>query len=213
MKKSLSIQAIIFFFAAAISLMITFYVGSFMANPMQFYWSTFLINVTFIGDSYFSFGLVFFLLFYFNKKKMAEKLFFTTLFTLASVQIIKNICSTQPFQIFFESGIILPETQNIFYPNFISSHTALVFSLALFFTMHIKKLQYTILFFIVAFFVTFTRIAIAQESISAILLGVLPAFGSYFIIKKMNSGYNSNKRYYFKSNKNRKINTQQLLRI
>jgi membrane-associated phospholipid phosphatase len=213
MKKSLSTQAIIFIFATALSLMITFYVGSFMAKPLQFYWSTLLINLTFIGDSYFAFGLVFFLLFYFNQKKMATKLFFTTLFTLVSVQLIKNICSNQPFQIFFEPGIVTHETQNIFYHNFISSHTALAFTLAIFLTMHIKKLAYTILFFIVAFFVTYTRIAIAQESIIAILLGILPAFGSYFIIKKMSNGYASNKRYYFRSSKSRKINTQQLLRV
>ncbi len=212
MKISLSPQATIFIFALVISLTIMFYVGSFIANPFQFYWSTLLINLTFIGDSYFAFGLVFFLLFYFNQKKMAPKLFFTILFTLASVQLIKNICSNQPFQIYFETGIVLPETQNIFYYNFISSHTAIVFTLAVFFSMHLKKLNYIVFFFIIACLVAYTRIVIAQEVVSSILLGLIPAFGSFFIIKRMSSNYDSSSRYYFRGRKSRKINTQHLLR-
>lgn len=208
MKKTLSIQAIIIIIASIIALAITLFVGGLAKGASLFYWNTLLINITFIGDGLFSLGLFFFLLLFFKQKKMAKEFLITTLFTIVLVQFIKNFCSNQPFQFYFESGIVSPETQNIFYHNFISSHTALAFTLAIFFSFQIKKIQYRIVFFIVAFLVTYTRVIIAQESIVAVLLGILPVFGSYLILKKMNSGYFSNKHYFFKENTNREISVQ-----
>lgn len=213
MKKLFSSHSIILLFAMAFALIITIYVGSGSVSPLAFYWNTFLVNISFIGDGLFVVGLFFFLLFYFNQKKLAYQFFLITVFTMLFVQVIKNVFSNQSLQLFFEQGSNATGTENLFFYNFISSHTAIAFTIALFFSLHFKKITYTLLFIAVAILVAYTRIILVGESLLAIVFGLLPAIVSYAMIKKMNSVIFSNKGYFFRGNKFRKINSQSVLEV
>ena len=77
MRKELTYKAIVFSFSLAIifALVITLFVGLSNGQGLNidvnnFYWNTLLINLTFMGDAFFAFGIIFFLLFFFNKKNM-----------------------------------------------------------------------------------------------------------------------------------------------
>jgi membrane-associated phospholipid phosphatase len=215
MKKVLSSQSAILIFATLIAFAITIYVGNFVVDTSTFYWNTLLINITFMGDAFFAFGLVLFLLFFFNKKKLAFNLILTILVTLVFVQIIKNIFNSQSIQFYFESGIIKEEDNISFYRNFISSHTALAFTLAIFFAKHMKKTTATLLLFITAILVSYSRIIIAEESLLALLLGLLPAACSFYLINKFSNKKESNKGYFYKSSRysHSSLNNNSLLQI
>jgi membrane-associated phospholipid phosphatase len=213
MKKIFSSQSIILLFAIAIALIITIYVGSASVSPLAFYWNTILVNISFIGDGLFVVGLFFFLLFYFNQKKMAYRFFLITVFTMLFVQVIKNVFSNQSLRLFFEQGSNTSGTENLFFYNFISSHTAIAFTIAVFFSLHFKKTTYTLLFFVVAFFVAYSRVVLVGESLLAIFFGLLPVSFSFVMLKKMNSINFSNKGYFFNGNKIRKMNRQSTLEV
>jgi membrane-associated phospholipid phosphatase len=213
MKKALSTQYIILFIAAIIALIFTMYIGNFVLNTSTFYWNTFLVNITFMGDAFFAFGVSLFLLFYFNKKKLAINLFITILFTLFLVQVIKNLFGNQPLQLFFESGTSDVEGDSIFYRNFISSHTAIAFTLAIYFAKQVKKIAVHILLFSTAVFVAYTRVIFAEESLIALFFGLLPAISSIFLINKLNLKKESNKGYFYKNNRLKVLNRNPLLQV
>jgi membrane-associated phospholipid phosphatase len=213
MKKTLSYQSIILLLAILLALIITSCVGISSVDPVLFFWNTFWVNITFIGDGFFVVGLFFFLLFYFNKQKMAYKLFFVSVFVMLIVQLLKNIFSNNHLQIFFEVGTYSNNTENLFSHNFISSHTTLAFTLALFFSMEFKKAAYTFMFFVVAILVACSRVVLVGESVFAICLSILPTLLSYTVLKKMNTKGYSNKGYFIRGNKFRKINNQPILEV
>lgn len=212
MKKTLSAQVVILICAASFAIFITAYIGSFTANPFLFYWNTLLVNITFMGDGFFALGLYFFLLFYFRKKELASKLLITLFFTLFIVQLIKNVFSNLPFHIFFETSTNSNELLSLYNYNFISSHTAIAFTLAIFFAMQIKKVGVIILVFLLASFISYSRIVLVGELYVAICFGLIPAFCSYVILKYFNFNSFSNKGY-FRRSKSKKLNMQQQISI
>jgi membrane-associated phospholipid phosphatase len=197
MKKVLSSQFISFFFAGFVALSATFYIGGFGNN--SFYWNTFLVNVTFMGDAFFAFGISLFLLFYFNKKKQALNLALTISFVIVLVQIFKNIFSGHTFELYFEQGVYTENANLILSGNFISSHTAIAFSLAVFFAKQTKKLIVIILLFLTAALVSYSRVLLVDETLLSIIMGLIPAIIAKFLVNALVQKRHSNKIYFLKS--------------
>jgi PAP2 superfamily len=214
MKKAISIQSIILIFATLISLAITIYVGSFSIDTATFYSKALLVNITFMGDAFFAFGIVFFLLFFFNKKSMASKLLIAILISLSITQVIKNIFSGLPLQLFFEEGVLQNPSEALFNENIISSHTAIAFTLASFFVLSTKNIFFKMSSILLAFTVAITRVELAGDSLLALAIGLLPATISLLYLYNMKQKKQTNKHaYYYKSRKENKGSAQQLLRV
>jgi membrane-associated phospholipid phosphatase len=201
MKKVRSAQSIILIFATIITFATTIYIGNFASNVSTFYRNVILVNITFIGDAFFSLGIIFFMLFFFNKKKLASKLLVSTIITLTIVQCIKNILHSNGLQIFFEAGVLQNDGQNYFNQNMISSHTAMAFTLAAFFSMQFKKWYLTIAFFLIASIVAYTRIILVQESILSLLIGAATSVASTIFLYKLNANKIYTNGYFYKTRK------------
>ncbi len=222
MKTSLSSKAILLSFALSvfITVAITFYVG-FSADSrlaavstQNFFINTFLVNITFMGDAFFAFGIIFFLIFFFNKKSIALNLLVAVLISITLTQFIKNIFSGLALQLFFEEGVLQNPREAIFSRNIISSHTAVIFTLAVFFVLQAKNLLIKVMLFAMAFIVAITRMELAGDSLMAIALGLLPASAAVLYLYTIkHKKVVSNNSYYYKSRKERKTGGQQFLRV
>ncbi len=215
MKKSVFIQSIILIFATFIAMAITLYVGSLGVDTSSFYWNTLLVNITFMGDAFFAFGIVFFLLFFFDKKKYALRLLLAVLISLAITQIIKNIFSELPVQLYFEEGV-MQNPKNIFFTNVISSHMGIGLTLASFFILHSKNIFLKIAVIVLAILAGVTRIPLAGDSLLALAVGFFPAIIASFYLYNLQRINVAAKHgaYYYKSKKERKEKTvQQFLRV
>ena len=92
-------------------------------------------NITFMGDSIFAFAVAGILIFLFNKKDAGMRLLLATLITLVITQVVKNIFSGGlPVQLFFEKNAYYFDDALSIPVNVISSHTAIAFTLAAFFS-------------------------------------------------------------------------------
>jgi membrane-associated phospholipid phosphatase len=221
MKKNITLSPLntSFMLAILLAVAITLYIGvssnAFLGFATQnFFWNTFLINITFMGDAFFALGLFFFLLIFLKKKRLSLILLIAVFFCLAITQFIKNIFSGVSPQLFFEAGIVAP-SNNIGSSNIISSHTAIAFTLAIFFAMHIKKMLVKVLLFLLAVSVAISRIILAEESLMALLVGLLPAIVVLYYLyqRKYKSSISSNTSYYYENKKERKSLSQQFLRV
>ncbi len=148
------------------------------------------INITFMGDALFSFALVFFLLFFLNRKDLSLRLLLTLAVSLLLVQFVKNVFSGQPMHLYFEAG----NPGDALYKNLLSSHTAVAFTLAGFFAMYAKNLVLHTSLFIFAFIIAYSRIYFG-ESFFAVAMGLIPAMASLLFAnyikysKRVKSGY------------------------
>lgn len=214
MKKSISIQSTILIFAMFIATTITLYVGSLGAFNSSFYWNTLLVNTTFMGDAFFAFAVVFFLLFFFKKKSYALKLLIAIFISLTITQIIKNIFSGIPVQIYFEGGIMQNQDDVFINKNVISSHVAIAFTLASFFWQHSKSKILKISVIALAIFVGITRISLGGETLLALAIGIFPAtISTLYLFKLMHRKESTKHRaYYYKSRKGRNV-VQQLMGV
>jgi hypothetical protein len=202
MKKALSIQSVILILATLIAIALTIYIGGFGADSSAFYWNCVLINITFIGDAFFAFGLAFFLLFFFNKKSIALKLLIVVLISLTITQVIKNLFSGLQPQLFFEEGVLQNSGETFFNRNVISSHTAIAFTLAGFLVLHTKILFLKIIAFALAIIVALTGMELVGYSLLALSLGLLPATVALIYLYSLKYKREIGKKiYYYKSRK------------
>lgn len=222
MRKELTYKAIVFSFSLAIifALVITLFVGLSNGQGLNidvnnFYWNTLLINLTFMGDAFFAFGIIFFLLFFFNKKKYALKLFIAILISLSIIQIVKNIFSGLPAQFYFEEGVIQNSTEAFFNKNIISSHLAIAFTLASFFMFYSKNIFLKIAVIVLATLVGITRIFLAGDSLLALAVGLLPAIIATIYLYKLKSRKTAAKHaaYYYKTRKETTFGTRIFKRV
>jgi hypothetical protein len=142
-----------------------------------------LVNITFIGDAIFSFGLVFFLFFLFNKKSVAIKLLFSVLLTIFIVQVIKNIVGDgMPVHLYFEKNSYLFESADS-RSNIISSHTAMAFTLLLFFLPLCKRKIQKVILIVTAITIMFSGLTLSNETFFAQIPGVIAALSVAAITK------------------------------
>jgi hypothetical protein len=221
MKNELSIKVIIWSFTVAIfiAVLITFYVGSFnesgfSESPTNFYWNTLLINLTFMGDAFFAFGIVFFLLFFLSKKYIALNFLIAILIVLTLTQAIKNIFSGLPLQLFFEEAVMQNANEVLMSRNIISSHASITFTIAAFFFMYSRKLFLKMGLVLLALIVALTRVTLAGDTLAALALGLIPTIVAMaYVQKAKHKKIHSNRAYFYKSRKERKIVLQRLLRV
>ena len=95
--------------SVAIAIVSTLFIASInthtFTSPLNsFFWNCMFVNITFMGDAFFAFGVVLLLLFFLNKKNLSLRLLFTILVSLLMIQVLKNIFNGLPIQLFFESG-------------------------------------------------------------------------------------------------------------
>lgn len=141
-------------------------------------------NITFMGDSIFAFAVSGLLIFLFNKKDAGIRLLLATLIALVITQIVKNIFSGGlPAQIFFENNAYYFD--DVIPANVISSHTAIAFTLAAFLSSASKNKIAGIFLFAAAVIVAYSRMYTANESISALALGIVPAAVAAFATERI----------------------------
>ena len=213
MKKVFSTQFIIFIIAAIVAFVYTIYIGDYVANKSSFYWNTFLVNLTFMGDAFFAFAIIFFMLIFFKQKQLASKLLITTIICLAIVQVVKNIFHAGALQIFFESGITENDGEYSFGSNIISSHTAVAFTLVITLSMHIQKMYATILFLTLALLVTYTRLLLGVDNVSTIIFSIIPILAITYFLYKTDVKKAAIYGYYYRNKKESKEFLQNALRV
>ncbi len=213
MKKVFSTQFIIFIIAVLVAFVFTIYVSNNVANKSTFYWNTFLINITFMGDAFFAFAIIIFMLFFLKQKLLASKLLISIIICLSIVQAVKNIFHTGALQIFFESGITENDSEYGFGSNIISSHTAIAFTLVITLSMHIQKMYATILFLTTALLVAYTRLVLGNDDVSSILFSIIPIFTTTYFFYKTGIKKAPIYDYYYRSKKVNKGFLQNALRM
>ncbi len=218
MKKLVYLRYITWIAAISIAMTVagTFMLGSSNNQPFiifgnGFFWNSILINITFMGDAFFAFAVVFLLLFFLNKKNLSSRLLLMLFCTLLITQAIKNIFSGLPFQLFFESGNKEVGGSLVLYKNIISSHVAIAFTLAVFFALYSKKLVFKTVVFLICFVVAYSRMKLIGESIQVILLGIVPAIISTVIVYKLVRNKAIGYSYYYRIKKERNVLGQQMM--
>ena len=78
-------------FTATTAVLINNNITGAVFNADRFYWNVFFVNIGFMGDAVFAFGLVFFLRFFLRQKKKAGELFQLLAVVLVGIQGIKII--------------------------------------------------------------------------------------------------------------------------
>lgn len=213
MKESITIKELLFavLFSLAAVMAVTLFIGTDLSHhtahiSRSFFRNAFFANLTFTGDSFFAFATICVLIFFFNKKDEGIRLLFAVLLTLLLVQLVKNIFGTPPAHLYFEKNTYMFDGEDISY-NIISSHTAIAFTLAFFFSTAKRSAATMILLLITATAVAFSRVYTAQDSILAIVLGIAPAAVSMAVTGRISK--ERSKKLFIKR-KRRLHNTQDL---
>ena len=195
MKENITIKETLWAAAGSFSavLVLTLFLDPgndlFTQSGYSFFKNVFFTNITFMGDSIFAFAVAALLIFLFNRQDMGIKLLFAILISLFITQLIKNIFSDTPVQLFFEkNSYYFNDTSAL--NNIISSHVTIAFTLAAFFSVHTKKTIIRILLFSIAGLVAFSRIYIVQENIYVLIPGILTAAVSVILMMKISAGKN-----------------------
>jgi membrane-associated phospholipid phosphatase len=142
-------------------------------------------NITFMGDSIFAFAVAGILIFLFNKKDAGMRLLLATLITLVITQVVKNIFSGLPVQLFFEKNAYYFDDPLSIPANIISSHTAVAFTLAAFFASASKNKIAGIFLFAAAIIVAYSRTYTAGENMATLALGIVPAAIAAFATERI----------------------------
>lgn len=196
MKQLISPKETIF--ATVISVVIVFVIsfifagaGASVLTPQHsFGLNVFYANLTFMGDSIFSFALVATLLF-FNRRNTAIQLLFSILVTLFITQLIKNIFTgEQPPQLFFENNTYYFDPQ--IPVNIISSHAACAFTLFFFFIGYFKNRWVQLTLLSLTLLIAYSRIYAASDSIFAVIFAIVPASVSMIMLYSISTGHNNN---------------------
>ncbi len=217
MKKIIATRYIswIVILSVAMTVASTMLIGSINTKTVtiplnSFFWNTILVNITFMGDAFFAFGLVFFLLFFLNKKNLSSRLLIMVFFTLIITQAIKNIFTGLPLQFFFETGNNETGQGVAFYKNIVSSHVAIASTVAAFFMLYSKNRFFKITLVLMVLLVAYSRMKLMGDSINVVLLGIIPAAIATWAYKFVRKKTNSNT-YYIRVKKDRKIFGQQIM--
>lgn len=169
--------------------------GNELEVPHNFLLNVLFINITFLGSSIFCIGLIVYL-FYLKHKSIAWLSAISCLMTIVAIQVIKNYMQNDGVQIFFEDDRYIPNGSNNFTRLFISSHTALAFTLATIYTLYFNNKFKSILLFVAALMVAYSRLYFSPHTIFDLLgstfAGVASASLTYYFFlnrSKFRNGY------------------------
>jgi len=142
-------------------------------HPAHTFWLNVLfINYTFMGDGIFMIAIGLICFFYFDKKSEGISVLTSFLVTQILIQLIKNLfAGTQP-GVFFEAGqTFLNKEIAGSSPMLISGHTAMAFAIATVLILHSKKVLWQMALLAAAVLLGYSRIYLAQHSLSDVLIG------------------------------------------
>lgn len=149
-------------------------------SPVELHRSAILnvlfINITFLGSGIFCCGLILYL-FYKNKNTLAKLLAAGALLSAILVQIAKNYLHNDGIQIFFEREQYLFNSQKPS-PGFISAHAAIVFTLSTILSLYFKNRVRSVLLFMIAGMVAYSRIYLGTHTIADLFAGAFIGLGS-----------------------------------
>lgn len=156
--------------------------GLVLHAPHNFWQNVLFINITFLGSTYFCFGLIIYL-FYKKQYAIARLISGSTIVSLLFIQLIKNWFTDSGIQIFFEDEQYLFNT-NERTNQFVSSHTALAFSLVTIFALHFKNGLQRFCLIPIAFLVGWSRIYLGHHSLpdlfAGAFIGILSGSSVYY---------------------------------
>jgi membrane-associated phospholipid phosphatase len=189
--------------------------ASFSLNANHPFWlNVFFINYTFMGNGLFVIGLVFILLFFFNKNKLGMAVLYSFLLSGFLVQLLKNINNLLHPTIYFEAGqyLFLTGKNEIAYQNgFLSGHTAIAFALATVLILVIKNSKWQLPLLVAAILLGYSRIYLAQYYLPEIMVGAVvgtfSGIGSVYLAYHLNN-YKYYLKKFFSINKAESITTE-----
>lgn len=133
-----------------------------------------MINITFMGDSFFVVLLSVYLILYKQKTTLGLKLLLGLLFTMFLVQMVNNAILFENYSIYMEYGQYVfdsPAKIDMQLPTIISSHTAVVFCWSTILSIRIKKSVWQMLFFFISIIVAFSRLYLAPHFFYHLITG------------------------------------------
>lgn len=167
-------------------------------NTSHPFWrNVFFVNYTFMGDAVFALCLSAFFIFYLKRKQQGMALFYGFFLTEIIVQSLKNIESFSTPDVFTEQGQYIFLTDNISSANhssIISGHTAIVFAMITVLIFSINKLRRQLSLLIAAALLGYSRMYLAQNHLTDVLIGTLTGTTSaiiavYFVYQFKGYGY------------------------
>jgi undecaprenyl-diphosphatase len=137
--------------------------------------NVFFVNYTFFGDGIFALSLCAFL-FYRKQKKLALLILVSYLSSGLVTQVLKNLIYAPRPRIYFEASQYLFHLDNFGNSgggssSFPSGHTTSAFALATVLAVHFRKNYLSIIFFIAAALVGYSRIYLAQHFLADVVTG------------------------------------------
>ena len=148
--------------------------------------NVFLINYTFMGDTFFAIGLMAAFYFHWKNKDAAIHLLCSFLISVLVIQILKNYFYNGPDTVFFEQGstVLFPDEDGFLENSFSPSmHATMAFMMATSLSLNFKL---TPLNQISAFFtatgIACSRVYLAEQQVGEIYAGALIGFaGAMFV--------------------------------
>lgn len=164
--------------------------------PLQVYQNFWLnvlfINITFLGSVIFCMVLILYLIY--KKQYILVRLISGSIFsTILLIQIIKNYLHNDGIQIFFEDEQYLFNTDKKSI-QFISSHTALAFTLVTVFALHFYNRKIRFFLILVGFIVAYSRIYLSDHTLPDLFAGAFVGLLSGAIVYYCYLNYSKLKR-------------------
>lgn len=199
-SRKLFLISILFLLATGIFYVLMFGNKSIPVNSSHPFWLTvFFVNYTFMGDTVFALCLSAFFIFYLKRKQQGIALLYGFFLTEIIVQVFKNIESFSTPGLFTEQGQYLFLTDNIFatdHSSIISGHTAIAFAMIAVLISSTNNLRGQILLLCAALLLGYSRIYLAQNYLTDILLGIATGTFSAIIALSFTYQFKGYKYYY-----------------
>lgn len=151
--------------------------GAVLHVPQSFIQNVIFINITYLGSGIFCFGLI---VYHFYKKKntIAWLLNCSAFISILITQIIKNYLHKDGVQIFFEDEQYIFNSGANTIATFVSAHTAMAFTLATVFAFHFKNRKRSVVLFITAVVIAYSRIYLGYHTLPDLIAGTFTGIAS-----------------------------------
>lgn len=170
--------AIIFSITALVIYLFNFgTAGPVLQVPRSFIQNVIFINITFLGNELFCLGLISYH-FYRKKNTIAWLLTCSALISMLVTQVIKNYLHKDGVQIFFEDEQYVFNSGAKIMALFVSAHTAMAFTIATVFALHFNKRKRSVVLFITAVVIAYSRIYLGNHTLPDLMAGAFTGIAS-----------------------------------
>ncbi|MEO5783036.1 MAG: phosphatase PAP2 family protein [Ginsengibacter sp.] len=151
--------------------------GAVLHVPRSFIQNVIFINATFLGSGLFCIGLIVYH-FYNKKNTIAWIVTGSAFLSMLVTQVIKNYLHKDGFQIFFEDEQYIFNSGTNTMAKFVSAHTAMAFALATAFALHFKNRKRSVVLFITAVVIAYSRIYLGNHTLPDLIAGAFAGIAS-----------------------------------